>query len=65
MSTQELIELVRKIKNCEGTEEEIDNMIIQLEKNIVYPEITDLIFWSEKTPEEIVEIALTYKPINL
>lgn len=32
MSKEELIELVEKIMKCEGTEEEVDNMIAVLKK---------------------------------
>ena len=65
MGRTELIDLVNKIINCEGTEEEVDNMILLLEENVVYPDICDLIFYDEKTAEEIVDIALAYKPIQL
>lgn len=66
MSKDELIKLVERIQNCEGTEEEINNMLELLTKNVSYPEISDLIFFGEeKTPEEIVELALQYKPIAL
>ncbi len=65
MKREELIEIVRKIKNCEGNEKEIDAMISLLEKNVVYPDVSDLIYFDEKTPEEIVDIALAYKPIYL
>jgi len=66
LTRQELIELVNKIKDCDGTEEEIDNMILVLEKNVPHPEVSDLIFWGEeKTAEQIVDIALNYKPIML
>lgn len=65
MDRTELIDLVNKIINCEGTEEEIDDMILLLEKNVVCPDISDLIFYDEKTAEEIVDIALAYKPIQL
>lgn len=65
MDRRELIDLVRKIKNCEGAEEEIDDMIVLLEENVVYPDISDLIFYDEKSAEEIVDIALAYKPIQL
>ena len=34
MNRSELIDLVNKIKKCEGTEEEIDNMIELLEENV-------------------------------
>lgn len=65
MNRSELIDLVNKIKKCEGTEEKIDNMIELLEENVVYPDISDLIFYDEKSSEEIVDIALAYKPIQL
>lgn len=66
MSKEELIKLVEKIMKCEGTEEEIDGMIELLEKNVPHPEVSDLIFWDrERTPQEIVELALSYKPIIL
>ncbi len=65
MSREELIELVKKIMKCEGTEEEVDNMIDILEKNVIDPEVTNYIFYEENTPEEVVDKALTYKPIIL
>ena len=65
MDRTELIDLVNKIINCEGTEKEVDNMILLLEENVIYPDISDLIFYDEKTAEEIVDIALAYKPIQL
>lgn len=65
MSKHELIELIKRIRRCDGTEEEIDDMIAELEKNVIYPEVSDLIFYSEKTAEEIVDLALSYKPVQL
>lgn len=67
LSKLELIELVEKIMKSKGTEEEIDNMIEELERNVPHPEVSDLIFWNEEelTPEQIVDIALAYKPIQL
>lgn len=65
MRKEELVELVKKIQNCEGSEKEVDNMIQTLEANVIYPEISDLIYFDEKTPEEIIDIALAYKPIQL
>jgi len=67
LSREELIILVEKIINCEGTEEEIDQMIEIVEKNVPHPEVSDLIFWDEEdlSPEQIVDKALNYKPIIL
>lgn len=65
MSRDELIVLVDRIMRCDGTEE-IDEMIELLEKNVPDPEVSDLIFFGEpKTPQEIVDKALSYKPILL
>ena len=65
MSREELIELVEKIMKCEGSEEEVDNMIYVLKKNVIDPEVTNYIFYEENTPEEVVDKALAYKPIIL
>ncbi|OME13790.1 bacteriocin immunity protein [Paenibacillus odorifer] len=63
----DLIELVRKIMDAEGIEEEIDAMIEILKQNVSHPQVSDLIFGNEDewTPEQIVEQALSYKPIPL
>lgn len=67
LTRDELIKLVNKIVECEGSEEEIDEMIEVVKRNVLHPEISDLIFWNEEelTPEQIVDKALEYKPIQL
>lgn len=67
LSREELIELVTKIIECEGTEEEIDNMIEIVEKNTSCPDLNDLIYWNNHnlTPEQIIDTAMNYKPINI
>ena len=65
MTRDELITLVDKIMKCQGSEEEIDDLIKLLEKNVLDPEVTNYIFYEENTPEEVVDRALAYKPILL
>ncbi len=65
MNRDELIQLVDRIMKCEGTEEEVDNMIALLRKNVVDPYVTNYIYYEENTPEELVDKALAYKPIIL
>jgi hypothetical protein len=65
MTRDELILLVDKIMKCQGTENEIDEMIKLLEKNVIDPEVTNYIYYEENTPEEVVDKALAYKPIIL
>lgn len=67
LTREELTNLVNKIVECEGSEEEIDEMIEIVKRNVPHPEISDLIYWNEEelTPEQIVDKALNYKPIEL
>ena len=65
LSREELVELVRKIKNCEGSEKEIDEMTFLLMKNVIDSQVTNYIYCDEKTPEEMVDLVLAYMPIEL
>ena len=78
MTREELIELGRKITNCEGTEKEQDEMYELFSNNVPHPNGANLFFYPENynarkddiseynpTVEEIVDKALSYKPIQL
>ncbi|MEK4852800.1 hypothetical protein NST04_23315 [Paenibacillus sp. FSL H7-0756] len=67
LSRQQLIALVTKIVNAEGTEAELDEWLEVVASNVPHPGVSDLIFWNEPelTPEEIVDAALGYQPIVL
>ena len=65
LTREELISLVEKIMKCQGSEEEIDEMIRLLQNNVPDPEVTNYIFYEENTPDEVVDKALAYKPILL
>lgn len=65
MSREDLINLVDKIMKCEGTEDEVDEMIDLLERNVLDPEVTNYIYYENNTPKEVVDKALAYKPIYL
>ena len=68
MTKEKLVELINKIMNAEYEDQEEGNKLINLlEKNILDPNVSDLIFYpqTEMTAEEIVEKALAYKPIRL
>lgn len=65
----ELVELVRRVMEAEGTEHEIDFWLDMLALNIPDPEVSDLIYWPgeyfgdgdnsrELTPDQVVDIAL-------
>lgn len=67
ITKEELIELVKRIKDYETYAEESDFYLELLEANVLMPDVPNLIFWSKEqlSAEEIVEKALNYKPIIL
>jgi hypothetical protein len=78
MTREELINLGRKIINCEGTEEEIDKLCELFSKNVPHPKGASLFFYPENynarkddiskynpTVDEVVDKALNYKPLQL
>ena len=67
LSRDELINLVKRIQNNEADEEYKADQLIQIvEDAVVDPYITDYIFFEDElTAEQIVDKALSYKPIIL
>ncbi|OEE94944.1 hypothetical protein A1QM_18260 [Vibrio genomosp. F10 str. 9ZC157] len=67
MDRNELIAVVTKIMECDGSESEINLLLEILKQNVSDPNVSDLIFWpeTELTPEQVVDKALSYKPILL
>ena len=68
MKRRQLIALVNKIIEANGTEEEIEELIDLFLNNVPDPNADAYIFDSEYeklTPEEIVDKALDYKPFLL
>ena len=67
VDVDELVEIVRRLQSADGTEAELDALLEKLERSVLHPEVSDLIFYSERemTAEEIVAEALSYKPILL
>jgi hypothetical protein len=66
VSREELINLVKELYNSKGKTEEEENRLLELlEKNVPHPDVSDLIYWEDLTPEEVIDKALAYKPIQL
>lgn len=67
VAVDELVGIVRRLQNAEGSEAELDALMEKLERSVPHPEVSDLIFYPkrEMTAEEIVAEALSYKPILL
>lgn len=74
LERDQLILLVERIRQAEGTEEDIDQWLDFINHNVPAPTgyVSDLIFWpnhhgytEEPSSSEIVDKALAYKPICL
>ncbi|HII4441956.1 TPA: hypothetical protein ACY4R4_002814 [Clostridium perfringens] len=67
LNRKEIIELVNIIRNPkeEWSEAMIDELIFKLERNVIYPNSSDLIFYTELSAKEIADKILDYKPILL
>ena len=70
----ELIELARRVMECDGAEHDIDFWLSMLEINIPNERISDLIFWPDEyfidvnysktlTPAQVIEVALNDRNI--
>ncbi len=69
LSREELASIVQKIRNAEGTEQEIDALVERLRAAVDHPAPTDVIFWDKRfanaDTQQIVDELLNYKPIAL
>ncbi|MFI5621844.1 hypothetical protein ACIA03_00120 [Nocardioides sp. NPDC051685] len=69
---EELVSLVAYLMSAEGTEDQQNAALGRLESRVLHPRVSDLIFWPDQegyerelTPDEVVDIALAYCPIEL
>jgi hypothetical protein len=63
-SRQELIELVSRVMDPTCSEQDADRWIREIQANVPYPRVSDLIFYpssGDTTPEEVVDKALSHK----
>ena len=65
LSRSELIELVEKVLNIEGTEQQLAEWRYIIRCNVPDPEVTDMIYETELSAEEIIDRALAYQPVML
>lgn len=66
LSRKEIIDLIKEITDVsDKTEEQIDGLLEKLENGVIDPQVSDYIFYSDMTTEEIADKVLNYKPILL
>lgn len=68
MEQSKIVQLVEDIRNASGTEEELDEMLDTFLESVPDPNAADYIYdvqYDHLTSEEIVEKALSYRPIQL
>ncbi len=64
LSRSQLIDLVQRIIDVKGTEEEIASWVELVNSIVPHPDILELIYYDDQelTAEQIVDKALQYKP---
>ncbi len=64
-SEADLVRMVTKIVNTEGTEAEIDELVQTVNREVPHPEWMALAFHDDRglTAEQVVKEALAYQPI--
>lgn len=66
LQREEIIDLIKEITDVsDKTEEQIDGLLEKLENWVIDPQVSDYIFYSDMTTEEIADKVLNYKPILL
>jgi hypothetical protein len=67
LSRQQLIDLVGRLLRAEGSETQQNEWLGLFERSVPHPNASDLIYYPEVelTAEEIVDVALGYKPVIL
>jgi hypothetical protein len=67
LTREELIGLVEKLLSNEDTEEQDQDWLALLARNVPHPHVSDLIYWNEQdlSAEEIVDQALAWRPVEL
>jgi len=70
LTRHDLVVLVQRIMNSEGTEEEIAEWMHLVQSNVPHPAVSNLIFYPSKggpplSAKQIVDRALAYRPIAL
>lgn len=67
VTREQLIALVEKLLSNEGTEEQDEEWLAALARNVPHPHVSDLIYWNEHelSADEIVDRALAWRSIEL
>ena len=65
LDRQQIIDLIQKLRIENLSEEQEDAILEKLEQGVLDPEISDYIYWSKLSAEQIADKVLSYKPINL
>ena len=68
LSKGDLIVLVQRLIDADGSEAELDDLLALLSTNVPHPTVSDLIYYPSDpaiSAERIVELALTYQAATL
>ncbi|GIO88093.1 hypothetical protein J25TS5_50250 [Paenibacillus faecis] len=65
ITREELVEIVRRLKDSEISHGESMFYLQLLEANVPMPGVSDLVYWEDLEPEEVIARAMSYEPIRL
>lgn len=63
----EMVDLVGRLMRGEGSDEEANEWINEIHRSVPHPDVSGMIFYPEEelTSEEIIDRAISYRPIEL
>ncbi|AWB44915.1 hypothetical protein DCC85_12255 [Paenibacillus sp. CAA11] len=65
ITREELVEIARRLQDEELSHGDTKFYMQLLEANVPMPEVSDLIYWEDLEPEQIIERAMAYESIRL
>ena len=63
LDRKELIDLIEELKKFSRTEREEEKLLEKLESLVLDPEISDYIYWTDMSSEEIADKVLNYNQL--
>lgn len=67
LTKEQLVSLVAQVQEAKGSEEDLEALLMLIDRNVPDPNVSNLIFYPPRSmaPEEVVEQAFAYRPILL
>lgn len=63
MEREQMIDLIQQIRDFRGTDEDLSLLLDELKRHTFYPNLSNLIFHTEMTAEQIADTCINHKPL--